>query len=475
MSTPASVSFNRWGFAGSNQQKLTLAAGLLGAFCGVAFWKSSLVGFGSLLVVALCAIGIQFPWVVWVVILPVDFLTVNLVSSSISSAFFWGLLTIFLVGCWKEHIQQRHPIEWADWTFWGCVIIWFAWAGVSLSFSPDFLASLKQLGRYLISFAVLLTYLNWLRTEGRIRGAVQGWEGVTAIVAAFFLGAGLLRLLGGRGNTGFLEETSLRSSELGALFSAMIPIQVSFLRFSKATMRRCLFLSILVTALILTGHRTSYFSAGMGMLFILWKTSSMHGRRSLLAVTFLAVTLAAAFLWARYGGIVSGLLYNLSGRHLLWAAAFRAIGQHPLVGIGPGCWANWLSQNFVSVDFLLQDLQGNQFFLSPSLLRGEAHNLFLTQAAEMGLPSLAVLVVLLLLWFRSAGRATRDLPVGWLRALALGSIASFFGFFFHGFFENGPIIGMGRGQEIVVVWLVAALPLVIGRLFRTPQGFLSHA
>jgi len=42
-------------------------------------------------------------------------------------------------------------------------------------------------------------------------------------------------------------------------------------------------------------------------------------------------------------------------------------------------------------------------------------------------------------------------------------------------FENGPIIGNARGEEVVVVWLLAALPLALEPIAGRGRGPVTRA
>ena len=198
---------------------------------------------------------------------------------------------------------------------------------------------------------------------------------------------------------------------------------------------------------------------------MLWLFSTEHPRiRKVLGVLTAVAVVALTVLWIRVPGEVSTeVIRQLSGRNILWGKALHLIREHPILGIGPNNWGAWLPRNVASVEFLRYDRVGNWSYL-PNALRGEAHNLFLTQAAELGLPSLLGLVGLFVTWWRLATQATCRLTDAWSVALAHGCMASMAGLAVLGLFENGPIIGEARGEDLVVVWLVAALPLVLGRI-----------
>jgi O-antigen ligase len=253
--------------------------------------------------------------------------------------------------------------------------------------------------------------------------------------------------------------------ELGVLLASLIPLLLSpwVLAGQRPTRRQGWALGMMAFVLLgITQSRAACLSAAVGVLVLFGFRWSPRTRLRVFLGLGLCAAVAALLLW-RSESARAMAVYAMSGRDLVWTAALRAISEHPLVGVGPAGWESWFGRHFLSVDFLMRDLQGNTFFLSPAQLGGEAHNLLLTKAAEMGLPSAAGLAVFLWAWFRGAWRCVRGLPPGFGRLMAMGSMAAMAGLTAHGFLENGPIIGRARGAEVTIVWLVAALPFAVPR------------
>jgi len=71
---------------------------------------------------------------------------------------------------------------------------------------------------------------------------------------------------------------------------------------------------------------------------------------------------------------------------------------------------------------------------------------------------LVLLLALIARWFVVAGRALRVTPSDRGRAIALACVAAMAGMAVFALFENGPIIGRARSEQIVVVWLIAVTP-----------------
>jgi O-antigen ligase len=137
-------------------------------------------------------------------------------------------------------------------------------------------------------------------------------------------------------------------------------------------------------------------------------------------------------------------------RLVLWQGALRMIGEHPLVGVGVGRFQKVIA-SYAPVPLKKDDPH-------------DAHNAFLLQAAEMGLPSLVLLLLLFLIWGRTALRLRfrRHHPVD--RRLGLAFLGSLIGV------GTSCMLGSRFSDEALVgwFWMLAAMVVVLGRL-REPR------
>jgi probable O-glycosylation ligase (exosortase A-associated) len=106
--------------------------------------------------------------------------------------------------------------------------------------------------------------------------------------------------------------------------------------------------------------------------------------------------------------------FSAQSRIILWGNCLDLIGRHPLLGVGPNCFP----------------------FVAPEYgwpLGKQAHTLWLTVAAELGIPGLSFLLGFYALCVVRVARFLRSdahLPDPWLRNLARMVIASIVGFVF---------------------------------------------
>lgn len=472
MSAPSATT--AWRAAPIPRDPWTLAAIAAGLLCGVALLSSSwLVAAGLLLAACAGSYAVLHPEQSWQISLVFILIASTYIPNPTGARVEWALVFCWIVGCWLQLRRNGQPVDWGDAQLWICVAGWMGWATVTAYTSLDPWQSVKELARYGLSFFVFLTYMNGMRSTGQARSMVRWWERTAIAAAAIYTADTVLEQLMHR-PIPLIGSYPPTPGQMSVVFASVIPIWINrWLRDgTRWTVGRWLLLGLMGTGLVVTASRSGYVAAAVGTIAVVWQYSRLWRRRVLMLLALGTIALAAV-LWIRHGNLVTGLVDNLSGRNLLWKAALLAASQHPWVGVGPGCWSAWLQQHFTSIDFLLFDLRGNSFVLSPQLLGGEAHNLFLTKLAEGGVPSLLWLMTLLAAWFVAARRAISATRPGWLWELGVGCIAVMWGLLVRCLFENGPIIGRGRSVDLFLVWFLAALPFVARRL--APRTFRSQA
>jgi O-antigen ligase len=133
-------------------------------------------------------------------------------------------------------------------------------------------------------------------------------------------------------------------------------------------------------------------------------------------------------------------------RLILWQAAFRMIRERPLTGVGLGQFSSVVG-HYTDVQLSKED-------------PNDAHNAFILIAAEMGLPAIAVALVLLAALAAAAARAwfRRRHPVD--RTVALAFLGSWGGL------VVSCMLGSRFADESLIsyFWILAALVVVVRRL-----------
>lgn len=227
------------------------------------------------------------------------------------------------------------------------------------------------------------------------------------------------------------------------LLVAIFGVCFLFLKQAKPGIVLRLVLILLIVALFFTFSRTAM-AVGLffGALWLITEWRRGHYRPQIrqfsLVVTVVLVCLVIfgwSFLVARYApeNINGGQAVDL--RIFLNQVAVKFIGQHPLLGVGPG--------NFVAV--MKETIKLDDWLYQP------VHNIYLLAAAELGLPALLAFLVFLFLTVKNAGRSQEKPAVIDLLLLFLGFLV--WGFFDHFFWD----LQQGRLLFWIILGLLASL------------------
>lgn len=255
--------------------------------------------------------------------------------------------------------------------------------------------------------------------------------------------------------------------------------------------------AILVEAAAATGSRTVYLYAAAGLALSIWAAYRASDNQSrirfitigLAPIALLFMTLGSRWLMSIEAGALSRIstaAISQDGRVGLWISAWRIMGDHPLLGAGPG--------TFIRESWLMSAT------LPPgtpnALPTSHAHNLFFQLAAEVGSPSAIAAYALLGYWLISALREN-NLAQRWVFIAAPLAVLmhnqveySLWYMFFlvptalcMGAASAGLSAGRFRGQSVVLIAAVGlALSLSAGsdyrkleRVLRLPMSEVANA
>ena len=437
-----------------------LAMATLGAAVGGAGAVAGLPVAALTLPVGVCTLVAMSRVTLWWGVLIVSINVVsNFVPVKVGTLLCVGSLVLFLASYWTTYAERARPAAWSDRTLWGLLALWFGWGLLSGVQALDRLEALKELARYGLSLAAFFTYLQWLRAEPEVRAVLRIWR-----VLALVLAARLLLVTAFDAFAPLLGSHPPNERDYAVLFTMLIPVELALLarRQGLPVWLGLLEVAVLLAAVIVSGVRAIALGTVTGVAVLAASKLPRPVRQALVAAGLVAA-IGAAWSLVHQGGVPAWLTTWLSGRDRLWTAALAAIREQPIFGVGPGNWAAWFGPRFSQAQFIVPDGYGHLYSLNPGALGGEAHNLLLTKAAEMGPLSALCLVAAGWAWVRAALRAMRSLPAGWRRAVALGCMSAMAGVAAQSFVENGPLLGRGRGSEVALVWLVAALPLALAQ------------
>lgn len=441
----------------------------LGIFMGLVFLKAWILPVALLIGVMAIGVAMRSTFLIWFGLLITILFVNNYSTAPLSSFFFWGFTGIFLFSVvWHQYISGK-PVVTGSNFFWAAILGWYVWGALSAIFSPDRFLSIKEMARYGMGFALLFAFIQWLRDEALLLKIIRIlW--VCLIIYSVLMIAKIL--LAGHSLERFLGNKWHTLAESASFLAAFLPIFISlFRRMRGPVWMNGLGVLIIFMGVVFSDSDSALLAVVAAVVVLLgFRSSKVFGRVMILSTLLISGLFILGAMNIK--GFTEMFTYELSGRERIWPAAVQATATHPLLGVGPGEWTQWFSTEYRSADFIFDDKKGNVFYLNPSILLGQAHNLFLTKAAEMGIPSFLLLLCVFVAWFLHALSVYRSLFDSWQRDLVRGCLASFVGLTLFCFFENGPIIGAAREGEIFFVMMVLAIPLMMGACQQGAGGVI---
>lgn len=283
---------------------------------------------------------------------------------------------------------------------WGVASLWWS---LEPAVSVTRLVTLAQL--------VVLLVLVWQYAAGRARHRGLLWAYVIGVGIA--CGIVLGEHLGGAAVAARYSPAGTHPNSLAFNISLVLPVAwylslVERRVWLRLALRAMIPVALLV--LVLTASRSAIFTAAIGLTLIPWTVRHVRPAvRILLVIAVIGLVAGAARLLPtapveRLAGTVTELESgDLNNRANLWAAAWRAIGERPLLGTGIGA-------SRVAIERITGDDQG-------------AHNTYLSVATELGVPGLVLFLLMVVAVARTALRRAhldRAFAVVFLATLLVG-------------------------------------------------------
>ena len=371
--------------------------------------------------------------------------------SYVGRGIFWGLLACIIVAWAMENIlrgRQFTPFD--NVPLKAGILIFVLWCIATLSTSLDVFNSVKKLSHIVIALAVSYMFYDFFsRDQDNIGKVLRVLLFVVTSISVIAIGVAGHGLISGVPIYKKISLWFVNPNVLGHILFPSIPILITAgFYFVPNRLLKILLVFIMLLALFLSFHRTSWLAAVVSIGFLLCK-----GRMKIPIWTMIIVSLfLAALLFPVVGqdtyDYVTGERY--SGRIEIWKAAWNTASDYPLLGTGPG--------NALKIM--------PQYIDTPWLKSQDTHSLYLKNAAEMGFMSVVIFLAVYVTFLSSSERIEKNLKSNYLRLVTRGATATFLGIFVHGIFENGYFLTPFDAAEfhVMIPYILMALPFACKKL-----------
>ena len=271
------------------------------------------------------------------------------------------------------------------------------WSAISFTWATDRGAALGGTGRYALVMMLIPIAFTAIRRR----------EHATSVVAAFVIGAVLSAAYG------FIHPTAATSSDAGrftgangdanaeaTVLAAAIPLLLGLwptIRHPAMRVASLAGLALLFVGLVETLSREGLVALGAILVGAVVFGGRWRRHAALLLVAGALLTVGYYVVVAPQSAVQRVTMSDTSGRTSLWTIAWRVIQAHPVLGVG--------NDNFMSVEA--------QYINRPGLIVAYyvvqhpklTHNTYLEAAADLGIPGLLTLLLVLYFAVRAGVRA----------------------------------------------------------------------
>jgi O-antigen ligase len=299
---------------------------------------------------------------------------------------------------------SQTPLAWAPQLWWSLALL--AWTFVSLVFAEDQTLALKQIAVLVGGILLASIVVSALRTMDDVRWLVGALVTTGAVLSIVALSSGVHfeSEFSGESVSGRLTGAFQHPNQLG-LFAALGVALATGLAFGArrrlARWAAGLSAGLIVVPLLLSLSRGAWIGCALAFLYLL---VALREARRVLIVAGLPLAFVAALVGSfsnsttdfQVIGQRARAITTLSpydNRTAIYTEAEHEIKTHPFVGVGPG--------NFP----VASTRAGSQ---TATVYAEHAHDLWLTWAAEDGLPALAIILAFTVSLGRAARRAGRS-------------------------------------------------------------------
>lgn len=386
-----------------------------------------------------------FVWIIMIRLLPHYY-------SIVGRGIFWGLLACVIVAWAVDNILSgKQFIPFDNVALKATVIIFVLWGTITVYTSQEVFLSVKKLSHIVIGLVASYMFYDFFsRDQNNIKKLLKIVSLIAIFVSFITVATAINSFISGVPIYKRLSLWFWNPNTLGIFLFMCMPMSVTAgLYFVSNKRIRTLLIAIMLLALYLSFHRTSWLAALVALVFILARTGEI---KTPIKFAIVACLFLAGFILPFRGGDVFDYVtqQQYTGRTEIWKASMKVATDHPVLGTGPGTSVANISEHIDTTWLRNQD----------------THSVYLKNAVEMGWPSVVIMLAFYAMFFYFSIRIEKNLKSHYLKLVTRGAMATMLGVMFHGIFECGFLMTAFDAAEFTVMWpyIVLVLPFAAKKL-----------
>ncbi len=336
---------------------------------------------------------------------------------------------------------------------------------LSTVFSESMLTGFKEIGRTLLFTLIIYWFYSFIKDIKNIFIYLNAIMAAGIIISIYimveFINSDKLQYL--LLSSGFVTVGGFftNSTAVGGFLAITISLSMAYLFLNQLTEVKKYFIWTFIVlqlfSLLLTNARAAILAAAISNIFIIFKLRKKLFRKIIL---FSAIIFSILFFIPQFNLIFDSFFRTNrvleNTRYYLWEMAWGMIRSHPVFGVGPGMFRNYM---YTYLPVPLGSWTEQQIYVLQKIAAAPAHNFFLLQASELGLAGLFVSIYLFFIFFKFCAAAMRltylQSKQEYILSVAITGIG--LGLFARSFFESTGIFTNGWIARDLPFWILFAI------------------
>lgn len=365
-------------------------------------------------------------------------------SEKVGTALFWGgFICIATSSVINTIMRKERLIPFSSPPLKIVTLIFFLWATMTLSISPNVLWSATQLSHILLGVVGTYVFYDYfcrrLANFRRVINLVVFTAGIVGVLTVF---QGIKLLAQGEGiwKNASLAAWFYNTNSMGFFSFVLLPLVISETVVElNPKLKRAKFVVIILLSfsLYFSSARGAWLAFGVAASYMLWRSEFKTTIRVCTTLGLLAMAFLMPIFGSKLMDTVGGVDYT--GRKDIWKAARAASAERPILGWGIGN-APIAKNQYIPEDLLW--LFKDQ----------DTHSAYLKNSVEMGPFSAALMIAAYLIFFWQGWMLQDKIKSSYLRSVCRGATGTIMGMATHCYFENGFLLTPFASSEFSVLW-----------------------
>jgi len=352
----------------------------------------------------------------------------------------WGINgLLFIVWFTKNISQKRGFIPFQEKGLALIIYLFLFWACISIFLSTMPFHSIRHMGRLLTCLLTSYIFYDFFsRSKKNVHFFLKVITFLVLFVSCWAVIESIQKLLSGEKLYKNIYAGFANQNFLGYFLFLFFPLMLSYYFIhcpfpGKYRIWRILFLILVGYTFSLSSSRSSWNGLFFALLFLLSQRNKVLGKGIIILTILISISV-----YIFIGGFYKTTWQKIYKDRGVWQYYWKVIPDKPLSGRGLGVW-----------------LPGKRGL--------HAHNLYLQNAMEMGIPSVILLLAFYILFFYSTSLTEKKIKDPRLRAILLGSTATYFGHLFYSLTDVlGILVSFHPTSITLFPYILIALPLALG-------------